>query len=251
LGPYAGGLTGKELAELKAKLGVKASGAKAELARKIVERGRVRKEKEVAANDSASDVESSDGGGQNTGMNDTPSNPGGPKEPHEMTREEYVSQATAIPKVYGDWNAEVGDDRYSKRLSQTDKIFEKVVKQKLAEAEPGEAWPFPPVSVKRESGPYDLKDGHHRIEVAKRLGMRVVPATLVDQKAFGHSKPVNTYVEIGDDGEPRIIQPNNESLPPINVTVPETKPSKKKPDHDKAHRAAVKAALAAGSQGPA
>ncbi len=131
-----------------------------------------------------------------------------------------------IPKEYGVWNDEVGEDRYSKRVSQTDKIFEKVVKKKLAEVTPGEEWPFPPVEVKRESGPYDLKDGHHRIEVAKRLGMKIIPATLVDPKAFGHTKPVNTFVEIDEDGEARIIQPNNESLPPIKVIVPEKKRSR-------------------------
>lgn len=134
-------------------------------------------------------------------------------------------QVMAIPKVYGKWNGEIGDDRYSKKISQTDKIFEKVIKQKIAEATPGEEWPFPPIVVRRESGSYDLKDGHHRIEVAKRLGMRVIPAVLTDPKAFGHTKPVNTFIEIGDDGEPRIIQPNNETLPPITAIVP-AKPSK-------------------------
>ena len=80
---------------------------------------------------------------------------------------------------------------------------------------------FPPVTVKRESGPYDLKDGHHRVEVARRLGVKFIPATLIDQKAFGHSKPVNTFIEVRADGDHRIVQPNDENLPPIRVIVPE------------------------------
>jgi hypothetical protein len=172
------------------------------------------------------------------------------KEPHEMTREEYEAHAMAIPKEYGVWNDEVGDDRYAKPVSQTDQLIEKKLKPLLAAATPGAAWPFPPVKVSRTAGPYDLKDGHHRIEVARRRGVRVIPAELTDPRAFGHTKPVNTFVEVDADGSPRVIQPNNESLPPIRVTVPETKPGKKKPDHGKAHRAAVKAALAAGKPVP-
>lgn len=125
----------------------------------------------------------------------------------------------AIPRIYGVWNDEVGDDRYAKRVIQSDQISEKVIKRKLSEVEPGEEWPFPPIIVKRESGPYELKDGHHRVEVAKRLGMTVIPAVLFDTKAFGHPRPVNTFVEIDADGETKVIQPNNESLPPIKVMV--------------------------------
>lgn len=136
----------------------------------------------------------------------------------ESVRDGHYEEGGEID--YGVWNDEFGEAKYSRSVSQTDKIFEKVVKKKLAEVTHGEAWPFPPVDVRRENGPYDLKDGHHRIEVAKRLGMKVIPATLIDHRAFGHTKPVNTFVEISNDGKLRVVQPNNENLPPIKVMSP-------------------------------
>lgn len=151
-------------------------------------------------------------------------------DPEQRKKLDAVIGSKSIPKEYGtDWNAEVGEDRYSRPVSEKDKIFEKVIQQKLKEVVPGDEWPFPPVNVTRGSaGPYDLTDGHHRIEVAKRLGMRIIPAVLVDQRAFGHDRPINTFVEIGEDGPPRVIQPNNETLPKIRVIVPERKAGSKR-----------------------
>jgi len=138
------------------------------------------------------------------------------------------SDKSNTPKVHGVWSPEMRDDRYTKTLIESDQVSDKVVKKKIKEVTPGGKWPFPPVAVIRTSGTYDLKDGHHRIEVARRLGVAIIPATLVDPKAFGHTRPVNTFVEVSPDGrDNKVVQPDNENLPVIQVTVPENRPRKK------------------------
>lgn len=151
-----------------------------------------------------------------------------PVERIRLARERHQLAKYATEKQYGVWSDEFGDDRYSRPLIQSDKVFDKVVREKMGKTLPGSPWPFPPVVVSRTAGTYDLKDGHHRVEVARQLGMKVIPAVLTDVKAFGHTKPVNTYVEISHDGNHKIVQPDNENLPQIEVAVPEKKPKSKR-----------------------